>query len=177
MSQASKHVTWCLNKAKKEIEECKKLGKKLTHRGLFKIEPDIEEAKKHIAKAEHNLNAITRFKEIGFSDWSISAGFYCIYQCFLAIAVKFGYESRNQTCTIALMEHLKEENKIEIDEKFINMLKQEEIAAEETENKVIDMREDYTYGVEISVEDKTKINDLIKNCKEMIDISKRIVFG
>lgn len=25
MSQASNHVEWCLNKAKKEIEECEKL--------------------------------------------------------------------------------------------------------------------------------------------------------
>ncbi|MBU1204997.1 MAG: HEPN domain-containing protein [Nanoarchaeota archaeon] len=175
MSQASNHVKWCLNKAKREIEECKKLDKRPKHRGLLKIEPDIDEDRKHLAKAEHNFNAITRFKETGFSDWSISAGFYCIYQCFLAIAVKFGYESRNQTCTIALMEHLKEEGKIDIDTKFIDMLKYEEME-EIQENKVIDMREDYTYGVEISVEDKTKINDLIKSCKEIIDITKNIVF-
>lgn len=176
MSQASNHVKWCLNKAKKEIEECKKLGKRLKHRGLLKINSDIDEAKKHLAKAEHNLKAISSFKEIGFSDWSISAGFYCIYQCFLAIAVKFGYESRNQTCTIALMEHLKEEGKIDIDKKFIDMLKQEDIDTEEIENNVIEMREDYTYGVMISVEDETKINDLMKNCKEIIDVTKTIVF-
>ncbi len=87
MSQASKHVEWCLNKAKKEIEECKTQGKRLKHRGLLKSNPDIDEAKKHLAKAEHNLIGIIRFKEIGFSDWSMSAGFYCIYQLF------FGYWS------------------------------------------------------------------------------------
>lgn len=175
MPQASKHVKWCLNKAKKEIEECKKLGKRLKHRGLLKINPNIDEARKHIGKAEHNLNAISRFKEIGFSDWSIAAGFYSIYHCFLAIAVKFGYESRNQTCTIALMELLKEENKINIDAKFIDMLKSADIE-EMQENKVIEMREDYTYGVEISVEDETKIKDLVKACKELVDIAKDIVF-
>ena len=53
MSQASKHVEWCINKAKKEVEECKKLGKRIKHRGLLKIEPNIEEAKRHIKKAEH----------------------------------------------------------------------------------------------------------------------------
>ena len=127
MPQASKHVKWCLNKAKKEIEECKKQGKGLKHRGLLKINPDIDEARKHIEKAEHNLNAISRFEEIGFSDWSIAAGFYSIYHCFLAIAVKFGYESRNQACTIALMELLKEEGKINIDAKFIDMLKSADI--------------------------------------------------
>ena len=42
MSQASKHVEWCLNKAKKEIEECKKLGKRQKHRGLLKTNPNID---------------------------------------------------------------------------------------------------------------------------------------
>lgn len=175
MSQASNHVRWCLNKAKKEIEKCKKLGKRPKHRGLLKIEPDISEARKHLTKAEHNLKAISSFKEIGFSDWSVSAGFYCVYQCFLAIAVKFGYESRNQICTLALIEYLKEEGKIDIDGKFIDMLKQEDID-KEIGNKVVDMREDYAYGVKISVEDETKIYDLIKNCKEIIDVTKNIVF-
>ena len=173
MSQASNYIEWCLKKANKEIEECKKLGKRLKHRGLLKVNPNIDEARKHIGKAEHNFNAISRFREIGFSDWSIAAGFYCIYHCFLAIAVKFGYESRNQTCTITLMEHLKEEGKIDIDENFIDMLKHEE---ETHESRVIEMRENYTYGIKVSVEDETKINDLIKTCKEMIDVTKSIVF-
>lgn len=174
MSQASKHVEWCLNKANKEIEECKKLGKRPKHRGLTKEDPNLEEAKKHLIKAEHNLKGITRFKEIGFSDWSMSAGFYCIYHCFLSIAAKFGYESANQTCTIALMEFLSEKGKINLDEKFIDLLKYEETEIED--NNVIDLREDYTYGVETSVKDETKLNDLIKNCKEIIDITKEIIF-
>ena len=175
MSQASKHVDWCLNKASKEVEECKKLGKKVKHRGLLMVEPNIEEAKKHVKKAEHNLDAISKFSNIGFSDWSITAGFYCIYRCFLAIAFKFGYESRNQDCTVSLIEHLKEENKINIEQKFIDMVKHEDIK-ERQENNVIEMRENYTYGIEISIEDKTKIRDLIKNCKEMIDVAKNIIF-
>ena len=175
MSQASKHLKWCLNKAKSEIEECKKQGKRIKHRGLLEIKPGITEAEKHIKKAEHNFKAIGSFKEIGFSDWSVSAGFYCIYHCFLAIAAKFGYESRNQECTISLIECLKEESKINIDSKFIEILKHQDIE-EIQENKLIDMREDYTYGVEISVENEKKINDLTEICKEIIDISKEIVF-
>jgi uncharacterized protein (UPF0332 family) len=171
MSQAFNHVRWCLNKAKKEIEECKKLGKRQKHRGLLKSNPDIDNAKKHLAKAEHNLDAITKFKEIGFSDWSMSAGFYCIYHSFLAIAAKFGYESSNQTCTISLMRHLNEEGKINLDEKHIELLEYEEM-----EGSVIDLREDYTYGVQISVEDDVKLKDLKNTCKELIDITKEIVF-
>lgn len=175
MLQASKHVKWCLDKAKKEIEECKRSGKRVKHRGLLRVNPNIDSAKKHIGKAEHNLNAISQFKEIGFSDWSIVAGFYSIYHCLLAIAIRFGYESRNQACTIALMNHLKEEGKVVINTKFINLLKDADIE-EIQENKIIEMREDYTYGIEISVKDESKIKNLIKTCKEAIDTTKGVVF-
>jgi len=176
MSQASKHVQWCIAKAEKEVQELKALGKSPRHRGLREIKPSIVEARKHIAKAEHNLKAITRFNETGFSDWSLAAGFYCIYHCFLAIASKFGYASRNQTCTIALMELLKENGKISIDTKFIDMLKHTDIE-EVQESKIIDMREEYTYGTETSIEDEEKIRELTQTCKEVIDAAKIIVFG
>lgn len=171
MSQSSKHIDWCLSKAKKEIEECKKAGKRLKHRGLLKGELGIGEAKKHLAKAEHNFIGIGRFKEVGFSDWSMSAGFYCIYHCFLAIAAKFGYESRNQACTISLMRYLKEQKKINLDEKFIVLLEYEEMGS------VIDLREDYTYGVQISVEDDARINKMKSVCKELIDVTKGIIYS
>src|SRR3989338_1674094 len=166
MSQAANHVKWCIDKAKKEVQEAKKLGKSPKHRGLLEINPNIEEAGKHITKAEHDLKAISRFDEIGFSDWSVAAGFYSIYHCFLAIAYRFGYESRNQTCTIALIEWLKEQGKIDIDEKFIDMLKHADIEGIQG-NKIIDMREEYTYGAEISIEDETKIKDLMKTSMEI----------
>jgi len=175
MSQASKYVHWCLTKAQKEIEDCKKLGKRQKHRGLLKTDPDIEEAKKHLAKAEHDFDGITKFREIGFSDWSMSAGFYCIYHNFLAIAAKFGYESSNQTCTIALMRFLKETGKINLDEKFIEALEYEELE-ESKENSIIELREDYTYGVQITVKDEAKINELKKICKELVDITKEIIY-
>lgn len=176
MSQASKQVDWCLNKAKKEVEECKQLGKRIKHRGLLKSNPSIDEANQHLAKAEHNLAGITRFKEIGFSDWSMSAGFYCIYHCFLAIAAKFGYESGNQTCTISLMKYLKEEGKISLEDKYIELLEYEQLE-EAKEGSVIDLRENYTYGVQISFKDETKINELKKTCKDLVDITKQIIFS
>lgn len=116
---------------------------------------------------------ITRFNEIGFSDWSMSAGFYCIYHCFLAITAKFGYESRNQTCTISLMRFLNKNNQINLDEKFIKLLEYEEM--NEMGGSVIDLREDYTYGVRVSIKDETKLNELKKICKDLIDITKGIV--
>ena len=97
MSLAENKVNWCLKKGEKELKEGKK------QRGLIKKEKDIEDAKNHISKAEHNLSAISYFDKGGYSDWSISAIFYCLYHCFLAIASRFSYESRNQECTIALI--------------------------------------------------------------------------
>lgn len=172
MSQASRRVKWCLNKAKKEVEECEKLGKRPKHRGLLKTKSNINEAKGHIAKAEHNLKA-SEYLGKEFSDISTSTIFYSMYHCFLAIATKFGYESGNQTCTIALMEYLKEENKINIDSKFINMFKYEE--AKERKDSVIEMREDYTYGTKISV-NEIEIKDLIKTAKELIELTKNIIY-
>ena len=177
MSRASNHVEWCLNKAKKEIEEREKLGKRKKHRGLLKLEPNIETAKKHIEKAKHDLKAINYLLKGNFSDVSASMVFYSMYHCFLAIAVRFGYESRNQTCTISLMEYLKEGGKIDIDNKYIDMLKYAEIDGNKGDS-VIEMREDLTYGVEISAdEDKKKIIELMEECKKLIDITKEIIYG
>ena len=100
MSHAKNKLSWCLKKAEKELKE---QGK---HRGLVIVKPDKKQALEHIKKAEHNLNGGIDFAKTGYSDWSVSAFFYSIYQCFLAIAAKFGYESGNQECTFALMESL-----------------------------------------------------------------------
>ena len=168
MTHAKNKVDWCLKKAEKELKEGKK------HRGLVKLEPDLDEAKKHLKKAEHNLSAIKYFDEGGFSDWSMSAAFYCIYQCFLAILLKFGYESQNQECTIALIKYLKEQDKIEIDNKFIESLESER---EKIESRIIEEREFYTYGATISVEDREELKKSIKLCKACLDQTKKIIFS
>lgn len=167
-SQTAKQVEWCLRKAKKEIEEGKK------HRGLVKGMSSFEEARKHIEKAEHNLRAIAYFNQGGFSDWSMSAGFYCIYHCFLAIALKFGYESRNQECTIALMKMLKEEGAIDIDDKFIEALAVHD-EKERQESNVIEKREFYTYGAQVSTENDREIQESIALCEACLDETRRIV--
>lgn len=175
MSQASKQIDWCLNKAQREIEECKKQGKRPKHRGLLKTESNLEEAKEHIKKAEHNLQVTEYLKTGNFLDISVSTIFYSMYHCFLAIASKFGYETSNQTCTISLMEYLKETKKINLNDKFIEMFKYKE-SEKEKENSIIEMREDYTYNTKLSF-NEMKIRDLIKLCKELIDTTKEIVLN
>jgi len=174
MSQASNHLKWCLEKAKKEIKECKKLGKREKHRGLIETEPDMKDAQKHIEKAVHDLKAINYLLKGDFSDISASMVFYSMYHCFLAIAAKFGYESRNQTCTISLMEFLREQGKIDLDSKYIDMFR---YAEQGQKKSVIDMREDLTYGVDLSADDKKKIIELVEDCKNLIDAAKEIIYN
>ncbi|MAF37025.1 hypothetical protein CL622_07970 [archaeon] len=174
MSQAADQVKWCLKKAEKELEECKRLGKHPKHRGLVKKEPDIYTAKKHIDKAEHDLKAAILNQQHNFHDWTINIGFYVVYHCFLAIASKFGYTSGNQTCTIALIQWLKEEGKIKFNEEFIDILKYHD-TKNEKEDKVIELREEYTYGIETKV-DETKVKKIIDMSKRIIDATKDIVY-
>lgn len=175
MSQAFKQVEWCINKAKKELEECKRLQKRAKHRGLVEVKSDKEKAQNHLKKAEENLLFATSLEADKYGYKIVEALFYCAYQCFLAIAAKFGYESGNQTCTIALIEYLKEEGKIELDEKFIEMMKYQDEQKNKKYGSIIEMREDYTYSSKISVE-KNKIEDLVLICQELLEKTKQIVY-
>ncbi len=169
MSQSLNKVNWCLKKAERELKEKKK------HRGLVKSESDLDEARKHLMKAEHNFSAIEYFDKGKFSDWSMSAVFYCIYHCFLAIASKFGYESRNQECTIALIRYLREQGEINIEDRFIEALENYD-EQERHESSVIERRELYTYGTTISV-DKEELKRSTNLCKDCLNQTKKIIFG
>ena len=143
MSQTANHVKWCLNHAKEQLAKGEK-----KHRGLVEVKPNLDAAKMHLEKAEHDLNGVLYMVKGGLSDWAVNAAFYSMYQCMLAIIARFGYESENQTCTIALVELLKEQGKISIDDKFIK------IAVPETD-----------------------IKKLIETCKELIDNTKSIIYA
>lgn len=165
MSQIQNKVRWCLKKAEKEIKEGKR------HRGLVRREPSYKEAKTHMKKAEHNLLATIAFERIGFSDWSVSAAFYSIYHCFLAILAKEGFESANQECTFALITALKEEKRTNIDEEIIEAMQKSEIE-EAHENSIIEMREDYQYGTSLSIEDD-RIRRLTDLCRRAYMIAQK----
>lgn len=167
MSHAENKLNWCLKKAKKELAENGK------HRGLIEISPDKELAYQHIEKAEHNLTAIDYFATGGFSDWSISAGFYCVYHCFLALLAKQGYESRNQECTIATIEYLIEQKKISLDRKFVEALKEYD-ESKYAETNVIELREQLQYGISLASE-TTQLDKIKQLCKEAINITREIL--
>lgn len=172
MSHAANHVDWCIKKAQKEI------GEGRMHRGLVEAKPDLKKAAEHIEKAEHNLKAISEFSRIGFSDWSVSAAFYTIYHCFLAILARHGYESRNQECTISAIQHLKQQGKVDVDEKFIESLKshaESEDRREHSSTEIKDLREEFQYGVGTAYKGNG-VGSLLQTCTEMIEIAKEEVY-
>tara|TARA_Y100000310_G_C20497240_1_gene722165 strand:- start:699 stop:980 length:282 start_codon:yes stop_codon:yes gene_type:complete len=91
----------------------------------------------------------------------------------LAILRKHGYESRNQECTLAVIELLKEDGKLDVDDKFIDTLKITKI--KETDHNVIKIREDFQYGVEIEFKRKEEFDELTKMCREFIDMTRGII--
>jgi uncharacterized protein (UPF0332 family) len=161
-------VKWCLNKAKKEVNE------RGIHRGLIKIIPDLETSRLHLNKAHHNLKAMIQFKEMNFSDWSASAGFYSMYHCFLSILTKYGYESRNQECTFAFIFQLIEEKKISLEKELIEKVHEIDPNVSHEEPTVIELREIGQYGTKMSIEDDVYQN-LLETAQEIIDKTKEII--
>ena len=167
MNHAENKVEWCLKKAEKELKE---FGR---HRGLIKIKPNLDEARKYIKKAEHYLKATQYLKKGDFSDISASTVFYSMYHSLLAIMTKYGYESRNQECTFALIKNLAEDGKITFDKKLLDKISSLETKGDD-EKTSTEIREQYQYGVELSIKDKL-YEELLQTAKEVLAKTKLIL--
>ena len=166
MSHAKNKVDWCLNKAKKELQTGKQ------HRGLVKVDADLEKARDHLAKAEYNLKVTLYLQRGGFTDWCSSSLFYVIYHCFLAILAKFGYETRNQECTFALIASLIEDKKITISQEDLEKVSILNITeTQESPETVVSIREDYQYSTKVSLENK-EYQELLQLAKRILDKTK-----
>ncbi|MBI1969646.1 hypothetical protein HYS48_03035 [Candidatus Woesearchaeota archaeon] len=169
MSHTKNKVEWCLRKAKKELGEGKQ------HRGLVKSVPDIEKARAHIAKAEHNLRATNYLKQGGFTDWCSSTLFYTIYHCFLSLLAKYGYESRNQECTFAVIESLIEDTAIHLTKNELEKIRGLNIAgSRESLKTVVSIREEYQYSTKLSLEDETFV-ELLQLAKQILEKTKVLI--
>jgi len=168
MTHSKNKVKWCLKKAEKELKEGD------THRGLVKINPDIEEARKHIEKAEHYIKATHTLKKTGFSDISASTIFYSMYHCFLAIGLKFGYESGNQECTFALMQSLSKEKKIDLKRELLEKVATLDPNKEKVKKTSVKIREQLQYGTSLSLDDDI-YKELLFLAQEVISKTKEIV--
>ena len=159
MPQISNKLKWCINKAKQE-------GKK--HRGIRVIEPDPTRVKQHINKAKHNLKVMIYLIKGNMHDWAISASFYSMYHCLLAVLYKHGYESRNQECTFAAVEILIDEKKIDLPLDKLRKISFPERKEVLESNAVIELREDAQYGTETAY-DLQKIHVLRQETAEFLD--------
>ena len=169
MNHAKNKFRWCLNKAKKELQEGKK------HRGLIEIAPNIEKSREHLTKAEHNLKVTLYLQKGGFTDWCSSSLFYTIYHCFLSILTKFGYESRNQECTFAAIASFIEDGKISL--QLVDLEKVSSFGitnAQEASDTAIGIREDYQYGTKASLKNE-EYQKLLQLAKRILDKTKEIL--
>ena len=105
----------------------------------------------------------------GYVDWAVSAGFYAMYHCLLAILAKNGYESRNQECTFAAIEILIREGKSETSLESLKKIASFDGRAKTQE--IIKLREEFQYGTE-TILATGRIKEIIDEAKELIETTK-----
>ena len=147
MSQIDEHLTWCLKDSKR----------------LIKTKPDLDLAQKHVKKSEYNYRIMQNLEKSKTYDWAFNVGFYAMDHCFLAILAKYGYESRNQSCTITVLHTLINDKKLNLDKDLITQFDTLDVEKNITNPTVRERRELSTYGVETSIDlqQLKKIKELI----------------
>ena len=91
-----------------------------------------------------------------------------IYHCFLALLSKYGYESRNQACTITVLLNLIDEKKFDLDKDLVTQFDTLDVEKNITNPTVRERREISTYGVDTSIDFQQ-----LKNIKELIIRTQR----
>jgi len=121
-------------------------------------------------KALHNFSAINDFHDMGYSDWSASAAFYTLYHGLLAILAKRGYESRNQSCTFALIEEMIDNGEIKmLTLKDVKEIYDKDITEDIAHSsKMLDIREQMQYSTSTSLAEE-EFEALKKRTKELLD--------
>ena len=136
MPQIDEHLKWCLKDPKR----------------LIKTKPDWDLAQKHIKKSEYNYGIVQTLERLKIYDWAFNVGFYAIYHCFMAILAKYGYESRNQACTITVLHTLINEKKLDLDKDLVTRFDTLDVEKNITNTTIRERRELSTYGVETSID-------------------------
>ena len=156
-------VRRCLDEGERELER---------HKGLRKMTPDQKVAEAHVVKMMLNYNAITDFRDSGHSDWSAIAAFYALYHGLLAILAQRGYQSRNQSCTFALIEELITKGEL----RFLTLADSREIFDRDVStniqhrSKILDIREVMQYSTKTDLEEQQfdKVKQRTKQIMEKI---------
>ncbi len=147
MSQIENHLKWCLKDPRR----------------LLKVKPDADLAQKHVKKSEYNYGVVQTLEKLKIYDWALNVGFYAIYHCFLAILANYGYQSRNQACTMAVLLTMIDEKKIILEKDLVAQFDTLDSEGDMASPTIRMEREVSTYGVEASIdlEQLKKIKELI----------------
>lgn len=151
---------WCLKQGEK--------GEK--HKGLKKIPPDLKESEKQVKKSLSDLDTMQYLYDGKRTDWVASCAFYAMYHSLLSILFKIGYESRNQECTIILIEKLIEEKTISLEKEYIEVIRN----LQEGIDSAKSIREEMQYSSETSLE-KERCDKLMNNAKEFVDRAREVL--
>jgi len=156
-------LEWCLEKGKTT---------KRKHRGLRAVEPDVEESKEHLKKAEHNIDFMEEVKKLGrFNDWVFPAAFYSMYHACLAVLENFGYDSRNQECTFTVLKKLIREGKIGLSSDDIAMIRG---IGKSINEDIKTLREDFQYGTKVNAEEQL-VEDICDSAKAFVERVKGLL--
>ncbi|MEK6960903.1 MAG: HEPN domain-containing protein [Nanoarchaeota archaeon] len=156
------------DKLKKCLDEGARGGDR--HQGLRRISPNQKLADAHVEKMLKNFQAITDFHDSGHSDWSASAAFYTLYHGLLAILAQRGYESRNQSCTFALIEALITKGEI----KLLTIDDSKEIFDKDVSKdlahseKILDIRETMQYSTKTRLEEE-EFQELKQRTRQLME--------
>ncbi len=147
MPQIDNHLKWCLKDSRRLVE----------------VKPDLYLAQKHVKKSEYNYGVLQALEKLKIYDWALNVGFYAIYHCFLAILAKYGYASRNQSCTMTALLKLIEDGKLDLEKDIVLQFDTLDVEESLENPSVRHEREISTYGVETSIdlEQLKKIKELV----------------
>lgn len=153
-----------MDKVKKSFEECQR--KKL----LLSIKPDEEKINGHIEKAKHYLRAVDHnIKD--FQDVAVANAFYAMYHALLALLHKHGYEARAQECAINAMQYLIAKKDIDLDVKYINIIRLTDRSKGTDAKK---LREELQYGIKTSVQEDV-LQTLKENSIEFVEVIEALL--
>lgn len=160
MGRLENALEWCLKQGEKEKK----------HKGLRKIKPDFLVSDMQTKKALSDLETMQYLFDGGKTDWVASAAFYAMYHSLLAVLYRLGYESRNQECTIIVIEKLTEEKIISLEQKYVDMIRNLQDGTEDAKS----VREQIQYGSETSME-RERCKRLMENAKKFVERVREVV--
>ena len=147
MPQIDNQLRWCLKDPRRLADK----------------KPDLDLAYKHVKKSEYNYGVLQTLERLEIYDWALNVGFYSIYHCFLAILAKYGYASRNQSCTITVLFKLIEDKKLNLDKDIVLQFDTLDVEESLINPTARHKREISTYGVETSID-----LEQLKKMKELV---------